>query len=78
MQPRNPCDVINQILNHVPQEKNVLRNELLKICSDGLFVAPENHQRIWQKLAISLETWLNMPPKHDWEKTIHNIIQNKQ
>jgi hypothetical protein len=78
MEPRDPCNVINAILKHVPQELTELRATLEKIQSNAQYVPPEGMNIIWRKLGYTLEHNLNMPPIEDWEKTIHNIVRNKQ
>jgi hypothetical protein len=78
MEPREPCNVINEILKHVPQELTELRATLEKIKFDSEYLPPEGMNIIWRKLGYTLERNLNMPPVEDWEKTIQGIIQNKQ
>jgi len=78
MQPRNPYNVIDTILKHVPQEYTFLYSELEKIKTNIEYTPPESIHSIWTKIAFTLQLNLNMPPKHDWEKAIHNILRNNQ
>ena len=73
--PRDPAEVIDAILVHIPQEHTALRKELGDIRNDSLYRPPDDKQITWQKLRDTLNLYLFTPPALDWEKQIHKIIK---
>jgi hypothetical protein len=76
--PRDPTLVIDRVIECIPKDKSILIAELKRIKSNAFYVSPENMNRIWRNIAVSLEQYLNLPPQHDWELKIVSIMQGKE
>jgi hypothetical protein len=74
---RDPTAVIDAMLKHIPEDKTVLRANLARIRSNACFVPPEGMARIWRDIGIELESYLNNPPKFDWETRVASIIRGE-
>jgi hypothetical protein len=74
---RNPSDVINAVLEHVPLELAVLRAKLTTIRDDAEFLPPEYKLPAWLRLRDALESSLNNPPQLDWEWKVSDIVENR-
>ena len=80
---RDPFDVINDILIHIPAEEGnihfqplaALRKELETIRDDSAYLPPEYKHPAWFDLTRALEKSLHIPPVHDWEKAISMVIR---
>ena len=82
---RDPFDVINDILTHIPIEGEnlhfcpltALRKELETIRDDSAYLPPEYKYPAWLSLTQALERTLHIPPIHEWEKKIQDIMKNR-
>jgi len=85
--PRDPLDVINQILMHIPAESaevdihnaqlGKIRTKLEKLQKHVTYLPYESHYQGWRELVEILETSLHTPPVHEWEKAIQSITRNR-
>ena len=74
---RDPRDVINAILPHIPIEMTDLRKELKKTRDSSVYLPPEYKWPAWINLTKALEVWLHIPPATEWEQKVHDIMKGK-
>ena len=74
---RDPADVIDAILKHVPTEMTDLRARLVVVRNDSFYDPPEYKYPSWRALRFVLETSLSTPPKADWEIKISDIVEGR-
>jgi hypothetical protein len=77
---RNPVTVINAILAQLPAEECDGIRKDLEILRDAAYHPPE-YQRtpsVWEQIVDVLESTLSMPPVHEWEKAIDNIMKGRK
>ena len=73
--PRDPADVIDQILVCVPVSKETLQKKLKTIRDDSTYLPPEYKYPAWVKLVDVLNSYLHIPPVLEWEKEIQAIMK---
>jgi len=74
---RDPADVIDAILKHVPTEMTDLWARLVVVRNDSFYDPPEYKYPSWRALRFVLETSLSTPPKADWEIKISDIVEGR-
>lgn len=76
--PRNPGDVIDAVLKHLPLEYGGLRARLIDLKAKAGFRAPEDQQPTWMRLMRLLQAELPIPPETDWQKRISDIVEGRR
>lgn len=71
---RDPADVIDAVLAHVPAERTALRAELEQIARDSAYLAPEAKRAAWVALMKCLQASCSLPPAAPWEVAIARIV----
>lgn len=74
---RDPIEVIDAVLKHVPANLIELRAKLLEIQEDSFFRPPEGKRPTWILLRDTLQAFLSMPPRQDWEIKISDIVEGR-
>jgi hypothetical protein len=74
---RDPVEVIDVILKHVPANLIELHAKLTEIQEDSFFRPPEGKQASWILLRDTLRAFLSMPPRRNWEIKISDIIEGR-
>lgn len=75
---RNLPDVINNIIEVIPDSEDQLITELNELKESTMFTAPEAIGRKWEILMLVINYHLQYPPEKDWERKVGNIFANKE
>jgi hypothetical protein len=70
-------DVIDRMLEHVPEEEWVLVDELRRIRTESEYVAPEAKADVWQRTHRVLATAIGEPTK-SWEIEVTEIFSGRK
>lgn len=75
---RNLVDVINEMVESIPESETDLIEELERIKSDQIqWTAPENMVR-WEEVSYALQDYLYNPqPTKEWEYVVLSIWSTK-
>lgn len=75
---RDPAEVIEAVLKHVPESMSDLRANLQKVARDAAYSPPEDQRVSWLSLARLLNEALPIPPETEWQKEIYRIVTKKE
>lgn len=75
---RDPAEVIEAVLQHVPENMPALRANLQKVARDSAFLPPEGKGVAWLQMAMLLSESLPFPPETEWQKEIYRIVTMKE
>ena len=75
MMPRDPINVIDQLLNHIPYKARALRTKLEQARTAATYLPPEYGEPAWKEVTDALAMFLCFPPADDWEKEIQAIMK---
>jgi hypothetical protein len=75
--PRDPVDVIDAVLDLIPETWAELRRKLEYVKNDAGFVAPECVGIVWRRLADALQI-LPWPPTEDWHRDVYRVVTMKE
>lgn len=72
--PRDPSEVIRDILKVLPESKVELRVRLAKIADDSAYLPPEYKLPSWVAMANALNRHIAFPPQQPYELEIFELV----
>ena len=79
MEQRNILEIIQQVINEIPDENNgFLKRQLEIIMKGAAYHAPEQWRGDWSLASKLLNTHLPYPPVTDWQKNVFKIWTTKE
>jgi hypothetical protein len=74
---RDLSDVVNKMLEKIPERKIDLIHEFDRLLNDMRYVAPERMHEVWHEVSYILGYEIPHEPREQWEIDVVNIFADK-
>lgn len=74
---RNLNEVIDQIVNELPENMTELKADLAKISESAFFTPPEGMYLRWRDVGLLLDSALGNPTGVAWKEAVQKIINSE-
>lgn len=79
---RNVCEVVNNMMDYIPDEHNMFKKELYDLISSIRWASPEkvNSSYYWNSISIILSKYITEDDynKNEWCNKVISIFQGKE